>query len=77
VSGTIGEERAIEALRCGAVDYVLKGNLSRLAPAINRALDDAAARLESRRQESQIARLTRVLRMLSGINGPARRLLRC
>ncbi|HEV7446185.1 MAG TPA: EAL domain-containing protein [Steroidobacteraceae bacterium] len=74
VSGTIGEERAIEALRCGAVDYVLKGNLSRLAPAINRALDDAAARLESRRQESQIARLTRVLRMLSGINGAVLRI---
>lgn len=34
VSGTIGEERAIEALRCGAVDYVLKSNLKRLAPAV-------------------------------------------
>ncbi len=69
VSGTIGEERAIQALRRGAVDYVLKSNLSRLAPAIIRALDDADARLERRRQEAQIARLTRVLRMLSGING--------
>ena len=61
VSGTIGEERAVEALRRGAVDYVLKTNLSRLAPAVNRALAEAAAR-------GQIARLTRVLRMLSGIN---------
>jgi diguanylate cyclase (GGDEF)-like protein len=69
VSGTIGEERAIEALRCGAVDYVLKSNLSRLAPAVTRALDEAAARVERRRQEAQIARLTRVLRMLSGVNG--------
>jgi diguanylate cyclase (GGDEF)-like protein len=69
VSGTIGEERAIEALRRGAVDYVLKTNLNRLAPAITRALDDAAARAERRRQESQIVRLTRVLRMLSGVNG--------
>jgi diguanylate cyclase (GGDEF)-like protein len=69
VSGTIGEERAIEALRCGAVDYLLKGNLSRLGPAIIRALDEAAARVERRRQEGQIARRTRVLRMLSGING--------
>ncbi len=33
VSGTIGEERAIEALKRGAVDYVLKSNLARLAPA--------------------------------------------
>src|SRR6266850_1865133 len=61
VSGTIGEERAVEALRRGAADYVLKTNLTRLAPAVNRALAEAAAR-------GQIARLTRVLRMLSGIN---------
>ena len=33
VSGTIGEERAIDALRQGATDYVLKSNLARLAPA--------------------------------------------
>ena len=68
LSGTIGEERAIEVLRRGAVDYVLKGNLARLVPAITRALDEASARVERRRQEAQIARLTRVLRMLSGIN---------
>jgi diguanylate cyclase (GGDEF)-like protein len=68
VSGTIGEERAIEALHCGAVDYVLKDNLSRLVPAIRRALEEVAARKERRRQEAQIARLTRVLRMLSGVN---------
>jgi diguanylate cyclase (GGDEF)-like protein len=68
VSGTIGEERAIEALLCGAVDYVLKTNLARLAPAVKRALDEAAARAEQRRQKAQIARLDRVLRMLSGVN---------
>ncbi|MGH8217139.1 MAG: EAL domain-containing protein [Steroidobacteraceae bacterium] len=68
VSGTIGEERAIEALRCGAVDYVLKGNLQRLVPAVRRAMEEAAARKERQRQQAQIARLTRVLRMLSGIN---------
>jgi diguanylate cyclase (GGDEF)-like protein len=61
VSGTIGEERAIEAVHQGAVDYVLKTNLRRLGPAVSRALKEAAAR-------RQIARLTRVLRMLSGIN---------
>jgi diguanylate cyclase (GGDEF)-like protein/PAS domain S-box-containing protein len=43
VSGTIGEERAIEALRCGAVDYVLKDNLRRLASAIRGALRQAEA----------------------------------
>jgi diguanylate cyclase (GGDEF)-like protein len=68
VSGTIGEERAIDALRRGAWDYVLKSNLARLAPAVKRAVDDAAVRADRRRQEAQIVRMTRVLRMLSGIN---------
>jgi diguanylate cyclase (GGDEF)-like protein len=69
VSGTIGEERAIEALRRGAVDYVLKTNLARLGSAVQRALQDAEARTVRRSQEQQISRLTGVLRMLSGING--------
>ena len=69
VSGTIGEERAIEALRRGAVDYVLKSNLARLGAAVSRALQEAEARAVRRRQERQISRLTAVLRMLSGING--------
>ncbi|HEV2271956.1 MAG TPA: EAL domain-containing protein [Steroidobacteraceae bacterium] len=69
VSGTIGEERAIEALRRGAVDYVLKSNLARLGAAVRRALQEAEARSVRRRQEQQISRLTGVLRMLSGING--------
>jgi diguanylate cyclase (GGDEF)-like protein len=69
LSGTIGEERAIEALRAGAVDYVLKENMVRLAPAIRRAIAEAEAHRERIRQEAQIARLNRVLRMLGGING--------
>ncbi|MDQ2639767.1 MAG: EAL domain-containing protein [Pseudomonadota bacterium] len=69
LSGTIGEERAIQALRAGAVDYVLKENMARLAPAIRRAIDEAAAHAEQLRQQEQIARLNRVLRMLSGVNG--------
>src|SRR5262245_13445257 len=44
LSGTIGEERAIEALKRGAVDYVLKTNLARLAPAVQRALEDVESR---------------------------------
>jgi PAS domain S-box-containing protein len=43
VSGTIGEERAIEALKRGAVDYVLKDNLRRLVPSIRSALRQAEA----------------------------------
>jgi len=68
VSGTIGEERAIDALHRGAIDYVLKTNLARLPPVVERALAEAAARMERIRQEQQIARLDRVLRMLSGVN---------
>ena len=41
VSGTIGEEIAIEALRLGATDYVLKDRLSRLGPVVRRALQEA------------------------------------
>lgn len=40
VSGSIGEERVILALRDGATDYILKERLSRLGPAVKRALDD-------------------------------------
>ncbi|MGH8316451.1 MAG: EAL domain-containing response regulator [Steroidobacteraceae bacterium] len=68
VSGTIGEERAIEALKQGAVDYVLKTNLARLGPAVTRALAEAASRRARRQAEERVARLSRVLQMLSGIN---------
>jgi len=68
VSGTIGEERAIDALKRGAVDYVLKTNLARLPPAVTRALAEAASRRAQRQAEERVARLTRVLHMLSGIN---------
>jgi two-component system sensor histidine kinase UhpB len=40
VSGALGEERAVEALRAGATDFVLKDNLVRLAPAVVRALEE-------------------------------------
>jgi diguanylate cyclase (GGDEF)-like protein/PAS domain S-box-containing protein len=52
VSGTIGEERAIEALRQGAVDYVLKDNRARLVPAIERALKEVEDR-DARRWASR------------------------
>jgi diguanylate cyclase (GGDEF)-like protein len=68
LSGTIGEERAIEALKCGAIDYVLKNNPIRLVPAVKRALADAELRRTSQLAERQVGRLTGVLQMLSGIN---------
>src|SRR2546421_2045019 len=44
LSGTIGEERAIEAIKLGATDYVLKGSMRRLGTAVKRALVEAEER---------------------------------
>jgi len=44
VSGAIGEERAVEAMRAGASDYLVKGNLARLTAAVQREIDHAARR---------------------------------
>lgn len=49
VSGAIGEETAVEAMRAGANDYVMKSNLQRLAPTAERELYDVAVRQESRK----------------------------
>jgi diguanylate cyclase (GGDEF)-like protein/PAS domain S-box-containing protein len=54
VSGTIGEEYAIRALKNGATDYVLKSNLVRLPAAVERALADARERRERRRAEAEL-----------------------
>ena len=53
VSGTIGEETAIECMRLGAQDYIMKGNLSRLCPAIARELKDAEVRSKKKQAEFQ------------------------
>ena len=54
ISGTIGEEPAIEALKQGVTDYVLKQRLSRLGPAVRRALRDAKDRAERQRMEEKL-----------------------
>ncbi|MBI4469601.1 MAG: response regulator [Acidobacteria bacterium] len=54
VSGTIGEERAIESLKRGATDYVLKDSLTRLVPAIRRALKESEERSERNRAEQAL-----------------------
>jgi diguanylate cyclase (GGDEF)-like protein/PAS domain S-box-containing protein len=54
VSGTIGEESAIDAVKSGATDYVLKSNLVRLPSAVERALAEALARREQRRTDAQL-----------------------
>ncbi|TMH45343.1 MAG: diguanylate cyclase, partial [Betaproteobacteria bacterium] len=65
VSGTIGEERAIEAIRAGATDYVLKNNMRRLGTAVKRALADAADRERTRRIEEERGRLVEILEATS------------
>jgi diguanylate cyclase (GGDEF)-like protein len=81
VSGTIGEERAIDALRRGAIDYVLKTNLSRLPAAVERALREVSLKAERARSEQQrhdqeirLQRLTRTYRMLSSTSSAILRL---
>jgi two-component system cell cycle sensor histidine kinase/response regulator CckA len=53
VSGTLGEELAIDSLKNGATDYVLKERLARLAPAVRRAMQEVEDRDERRRLEAQ------------------------
>src|SRR5579864_5872872 len=54
VSGTMGEEVAIEALKIGATDYVLKTRLSRLVPSVRRALRETNESAELRRAEREL-----------------------
>lgn len=54
VSGTIDEVSAVDAMRAGAHDYVLKGHLERLLPAIERELADAERRRERLRTEAEL-----------------------
>jgi signal transduction histidine kinase len=54
VSGTIGEDAAVRAMRNGAHDFVLKQSLARLCPAIERELREAASRAERRKMQEQL-----------------------
>jgi hypothetical protein len=53
VSGQIGEERAIESLKSGATDYVIKDKLSRLVPAVNRARAEAKEKTRRKKAEEE------------------------
>src|SRR6202048_2173437 len=56
VSGTLGEDVAIEALKIGATDYVLKTRLSRLVPSVQRALREAREKAERKKAEEALRR---------------------
>lgn len=57
VSGTIGEDTAVAALKDGAQDYIIKTNLKRLVPAVQRELREAEERQQRRRLEQHVAQM--------------------
>ncbi|MCX5976778.1 MAG: PAS domain S-box protein [Coprothermobacterota bacterium] len=56
VSGSIGEEIAVEMMRAGAHDYLMKGNLARLAPAVERELAQAVVRRGRKQAEEALSK---------------------
>jgi len=71
VSGTIGEETAIESLRNGATDYVLKDRLSRLLPAVQRAMAEAEERAMCRQLQQRLREAGRLEAISTLSNGIA------
>jgi PAS domain S-box-containing protein len=65
LSGSIGEERAIAAIRAGAYDYVLKDNMARLAVVISRALEDFAQRRQRKENKRRLLELAGVIERAS------------
>ena len=61
ISGTIGEENAVNALKAGAHDFLVKGKYPRLGPAIERELREAEVRRERRRAEEALREKERLL----------------
>jgi signal transduction histidine kinase len=57
LSGTIGEETAVEAMRMGAQDYLMKDNMARLLPAIEREMQQAELRRSQRQMEQRMRQL--------------------
>lgn len=66
VSGAIGEDAAVAAMKSGAVDYVRKQNLSRLVPALERSLREARTQREHRQAEAALRENERRLSILMG-----------
>ncbi|HUA38793.1 MAG TPA: PAS domain S-box protein [Candidatus Sulfopaludibacter sp.] len=65
ISGTIGEHAAIESLKAGATDYVLKHNPERLASAVRRAAQEARERAQRRQAETELVRREKYFRTLT------------
>ena len=71
VSGTIGEDTAVMAMRAGAQDYIMKGRNKRLLPAVERELHEAELRRERRQAEQARARLIATLEVSTDFVGMA------
>jgi len=65
VSGALGEETAIDLLKQGATDYVLKSRLSRLGPAVTRALQEVRERAERKMAEEALKKREQALELIS------------
>ena len=63
ISGHIGEDVAVGAMQSGASDYIMKGSLKRLVPAVRRELREAADRRERKKVERELEKKTRELEM--------------
>ncbi|RLB60930.1 MAG: hypothetical protein DRI90_12580, partial [Deltaproteobacteria bacterium] len=75
ISGTIGEDLAVEAMKAGAHDYLMKGKLARLGPAVRRELGEAEGRRQRRKAERdrfaaerRIEQLNRMLHAIRRVN---------
>ena len=65
VSGSIGEEKAIETLTQGARDYIFKDNLARLGPAIERAIEEARLKSEKKKTDEELHSRVEELKLLA------------
>jgi PAS domain S-box-containing protein len=67
VSGAIGEDTAVAAMKAGAHDYLMKDNLARLVPAVERELREAQVRLQRQQAEKMLAAEARFLRAQTAV----------
>ena len=68
ISGTVGEEAAVAAMRSGAHDYLMKGSLKRLGTALEREMREASIRREHRLAVEKVQHLNRVLGAIRNVN---------
>ena len=68
ISGKIGEDTAVECVKSGAIDYVLKDRLFRLAPVVKRALDEAEEHRKHKQAQEHIIHLNSVLKAIRQVN---------